>query len=387
MSDEDCEARLYSVDERGAELHACVVLVDHVTALDASAERLLSLAGGPEGKASEPGRLDSAIRAAVSGAIEVELAAQSGATNKQAAGEDSEDLSLRSPLESSVAARSDSDAPPAPPPVSGVGGLVAPRTDWRSRQLERQREEKKRRLAARAAAIMSRSKGSRSNNSAGQLVTAGLDALAAAALTATRSALSRALEAFESHREAQADKSFDRDIRARNCRVSLREALDACALSVEAPLWADLTPADAKLRRLAALAAQSLEVDMRMRQRELDGEGVCEFRDVVLEARPPLTTEEQKELEELREERLRQLDGWGAIRPGGASADELVCRGPTNVHHKILVVDGDELRLESPTADDVLIIERRRPPPRRRAGQATEVAAVQQCNEDSDEYE
>ena len=74
-----------------------------------------------------------------------------------------------------------------------------------------------------------------------------------------------------------------RDIQRRNCRYTLKEALDAIAVATSPPLWGDPFLVDARVTRQARLTFQLLEGAIQRRDRELAGEMA---RDVKLTSRP-----------------------------------------------------------------------------------------------------
>lgn len=274
-------------------------------------------------------------------------------------------------------------SPPPPPPLPSSGAAIVPKTsDWRTRQLEKQRNILKARIAARAAVIGS--------DNAGNLVVNALEAVGRAALAATRDALSCSLDSFDAHIQAAPSSKdhFDQsDIRAWNCLDNLREALNANKQARAQPLWGEvgISHTDVRLTRQARLAERYLEQEISLRRDELESKGVpCEIQDVELTPNP-LKPEEEQELEELR--RVRHHNGWGLFSPviAEASLERLKPTSVvTRVHHKIIVDDetDDALRLVTPADGDV--IEHRRPPIRCRR---TTTASMPACDSDSEDYD
>ena len=85
---------------------------------------------------------------------------------------------------------------------------------------------------------------------------------------------------------AKGPKAFGADIRAKNAKEALEEALSASALAMGPPLWADAALSDPRLTRQARLSLRLLEGELEQRRQSLEDGGVTYFGDVELEVRP-----------------------------------------------------------------------------------------------------
>ena len=83
-----------------------------------------------------------------------------------------------------------------------------------------------------------------------------------AALTATSPALARGLDMYDAHCKALGAKTFERDTRIRNCKEALTDALDAYALALGEPFWADPMHGNARSMRMVKLTMRQLDADM-----------------------------------------------------------------------------------------------------------------------------